>query len=535
MCFSANLSLTGRGGAGTSGIPAKVTGTGTTFVFVSSTLHGGQAIDASGNVWVNGGGDQGQLGVGDLAGRSSLTKILTDSRGLAFTNIIIVQGSYIQIGGTGAEGNYYVKQGISSDSIFYSGWRVFGMGGDGFTGSDTLMRPTLMFGLASGKRVVQMFAGVVAGYRQNDGKVFSWGANGTVSYLGRPVSGSNYATPIQITYPGADSITQVVGGAAPGILSLGKTGKLYGTSNYAGYMGNKGNPSYSSPTDLTDSVETYIFNATGSTSIMTIGATSTGFYAIANDSTLHYFGDLSMGGGGNGVASNLASPGGGSTPWFIDPSGVLLLPQTHPVQISKQHNFYGLSTGVNFAFAEYITGYDGLYSCGRNKGGVIPNGVIECPGDGGDLSSFYPDSWDVIYLIKVDPYGVSAAIPQGCAGCVSGAVTANCHACGPTSGLTCNAGGNRTINANNIVLDGTGSTSSGTIVSYVWTQISGNAATIVLPSASKATILGLTPGVHVFNLKITDNGTLTANQNVTITVNSSNTISIPTGSKIIAH
>jgi len=86
-----------------------------------------------------------------------------------------------------------------------------------------------------------------------------------------------------------------------------------------------------------------------------------------------------------------------------------------------------------------------------------------------------------------------------------------------------NAGGDKTITTNTTQLSGTASDSGGSVASVLWTKTSGGAAAIANANTLKPTLSGLATGVYVFNLKVTDNGGLTANDSVKITVN------LPTG------
>lgn len=85
-----------------------------------------------------------------------------------------------------------------------------------------------------------------------------------------------------------------------------------------------------------------------------------------------------------------------------------------------------------------------------------------------------------------------------------------------------NAGNAQTIQLpdNSVILDGTKSTaSSGSIVSYAWSKISGAAdATIADAAASTTSVNNLTEGVYTFELKVTDSKGKTATATVTITV-----------------
>lgn len=504
VSITANAALAGISGA-SSGVPKEITGTGTTFTSVNTTLHGCNAVDATGFGWVWGNNTDGEIGNGSggIGGVINATKITLDSRGLSLSTITMMQGTYFQNGTDDIAGLFWVKHGTLSDTLFYSGVGKYGMAADGNTGSTTYSTPTMTWGLPSGQRVLQMAGGIVGVYLQTDGTVHTWGGGGNAAALGRAVSGSNYAVPVQVTIPGGDPIVQIVGGGNPGILYLGASGKLYGSSTNSGYMGNSAQTSYNTPTDLTTTVTNHMFNGTTRTSITMMGCTSLGFYMIINDGSLFFMGDNSMGGAGNGFQANLASPPGDSTPWFVDPSGILYTPIYTPQQVGNKLNWTWVSSGANFVFQVYaLDATNQLWSWGRNKGGVIPDGIIECPGDGGDLTAFYPNSWDRNWAYPVNPYTITTATGQGCYGCKTGAVTANCHSCGSTQTPV------PVISVSGTTLTGTSSHVGGSnvITKYVYSQVSGpNTAVIDAPGSPIVHLSGLITGTYVMQLQVTDN------------------------------
>ena len=84
-----------------------------------------------------------------------------------------------------------------------------------------------------------------------------------------------------------------------------------------------------------------------------------------------------------------------------------------------------------------------------------------------------------------------------------------------------NAGNDITIQlpTNTVSLSGAGSSDAdGTITSYHWTQVTGTAATIVSPTAMNTTVSFSLAGNYTFNLQVTDNAGLTANDQVVVTV-----------------
>jgi hypothetical protein len=87
---------------------------------------------------------------------------------------------------------------------------------------------------------------------------------------------------------------------------------------------------------------------------------------------------------------------------------------------------------------------------------------------------------------------------------------------------TANAGLDQVINlpANTATLTGSGNDADGTIATYAWTKVSGPASgTITSPAAPTTTLTGLTQGIYVFRLTVTDNRGGMASDDVRITVN----------------
>jgi hypothetical protein len=85
-----------------------------------------------------------------------------------------------------------------------------------------------------------------------------------------------------------------------------------------------------------------------------------------------------------------------------------------------------------------------------------------------------------------------------------------------------NAGADQTIQlpTSTVSLTGTGTDTDGTIASYAWTQLSGPAGGTIASQATASTnITGLTQGVYVFTLTVTDNGGAKTSDNVQVTVN----------------
>jgi len=88
----------------------------------------------------------------------------------------------------------------------------------------------------------------------------------------------------------------------------------------------------------------------------------------------------------------------------------------------------------------------------------------------------------------------------------------------PNQPPTANAGPNQDTEEDTVTLTGAGTDGDGTITSYQWTKITTLAATITSPDTAITTVTGLVPGLHTFQLKVTDNRGATALDTVNITV-----------------
>ena len=88
---------------------------------------------------------------------------------------------------------------------------------------------------------------------------------------------------------------------------------------------------------------------------------------------------------------------------------------------------------------------------------------------------------------------------------------------------TANAGADQviTLPVNTTTLNGSGTDTDGTIGSYAWTKVSGPAGGAISSANTASTgITGLTAGVYVFRLTVTDNGGAIATNDIQVTVNS---------------
>src|SRR5690606_14745471 len=76
-----------------------------------------------------------------------------------------------------------------------------------------------------------------------------------------------------------------------------------------------------------------------------------------------------------------------------------------------------------------------------------------------------------------------------------------------------------TLPVDSISIAGSGSDPDGMINSYLWTKLSGGAATLIDSSTSTLRLANLTGGTYVFRLTVSDNHNVTAFDDVTVVVN----------------
>ena len=250
---------------------------------------------------------------------------------------------------------------------------------------------------------------------------------------------------------------------------------------------------------------------------------------------------------------NPAPSGGMVTPyawdWGMSPAE---FQQHKPVQIAPGiNNFVGLSEGEETVFYKFAVDANGqLYSWGRNKTGILGNGVMDGDYQNGNIAATYPNSFDVPYITAINPFTAGAkTILSTSPWCISnpGATACSIYPVPANTAPTSNAGPNENVTGSVANLDGSGSTDNVAIVYYVWSQVSGpNNALIVIPSGAKAQARNLVTGVYKFQLKVIDNGWMKDSSTVTITVNSTGaqlpvanagsdqTITLPTNSVTLA-
>ena len=516
-------------------IPCKFPSSSIKIKFAAAGLHTASCIDVNGNVYFTGANEDGSMGNGTTTGgSSSFVQVMTDNLGHPFTNVTYLRmASAIFTGGAGYGAIIFA---IKADGTLW----VWGNTKGGYAGNGTYgqvnTRPTQV-PFPAGTVITKVIVQNVAIALDANGNVWTWAGNGTPDLLGNS-SQNDYETPHQISLP---SPAMDIAGGGFFSYALLANHSLYGWGWYTGYMGVGPNPGSgvvgmnppSKPMLLDPSL-----NLPNPISILSTNGTST--YVILSDGTLWAWGGNECGQIGNGQEINWKkytidpAPYNGAIPepynWNQDAS-TAQLQQHKPIQIAPGiNNFVGLSEGVAAVFYKCAVDNNGqLYSWGRNKNGVLANGVIEGEFVDGELGANYPNSFDVPYITAINPFAATTNILSTSPECiyVPGANFCNLYRIPantpPVSEINGTRNGSSNVgNVSSVVLDGTGSHDNVAIVYYVWSQISGpNSPIISIPSGKKVNILGLTTGTYVFQLKTIDNGWMGDSTRYTLNVNDS--------------
>ncbi len=521
--------------------------------FVASGLHTATAIDMSGNVYFAGPNEDGSMGNGTTSGTAkAFQAIPTDSAGNAFTNVTMTKmASSIFTGGAGYGAIIYA---IKSDGTLW----VWGNTQGGYRGDGTYGRVNtrpVQVPFPAGTVITKVMVQNIAIALDSKGNVWTWGGNGGNNVLLGNVAQADYKSPHILPLPGAAK--DIAGGGLYSYALL-TDGSLYGWGLYLGYMGVGSAATAGYATPATPVLLNSDLNLPAAISKISTNQTTT--YAILTDGTLWAWGGSECGQAGNGSHIDYSkytvnpAPYGGTTyayyAWNWDMS-TAQCQQHKPVNIAPGiNNFVELSEGVQAVFYKFAVDANGqLYSWGRNKYGVLANGVMDANYIDGTIGATYPNSFDVPYITAINPFASTntKTIQSTSPYCISHPTATACPIYAIPSNTAPKAvpGSNQTVSGTTATLDGSGSTDNVAIVYYLWTQVSGpSTATISIPSGKKVNLSGLKTGTYKFQLKVTDNGWLSDSATVTVTVGTAlkpvanagadQTITLPTNSTTLA-
>lgn len=342
------------------------------------------ALDVQGRVWTFGQNLYGQRGDGttnDYPNRTTTPNngqpylILQDATGATFDNVIAVRSALLFNMALKADGSVWVW-GMSGKAI----GDTLGIAGDGNTEPRNITRPVRV-PLPQGVRITSFTTNDSSIFALDDtGKVWAWGGSAAGETLGRG-NNPDYARPNSLNIP--VKVKELAAGGARWVVALDENGSLWGWGLEGTYLG-LGPPQggwypVSTPVKLS-------FPEFGTHKVVHVSASGHVTHVILDDGTLWGWGDSALGEVGNGAMLDFATY---HSPYNWD-WGKYEKMVFRPVQVAPGVTFTALHNTAQ-SFYNYATATDGtIYSWGRNKTGVLGNGVRPT----GDVAG-RPDSWNV--------------------------------------------------------------------------------------------------------------------------------------------
>lgn len=461
----------------TAGIPQLVAKQPANVVDVEACLHHQALIDNNGNLY--------WWGQSSVVG--TINGIPATTVGTPTQIASNVKQAAPFCNGMGGDGILFVK---NDGTVWIHGCTLMGFRGDGTPGQVFETTP-VQIQFPAGVVIEQVEAGIWCGALDTTGTLWSWGGGGTTGdpqywptyLLARGFDHPDYTRPGKVALPApiafGDDVIAIGGLFNYVVLSNGAT---YGWAYNTEYMNQPAGQGKNTPWAVDKQLGLPAMIAKIYTSVVAS-------HAILTNGDTWAWGDNACGFIGNGKELNFAAY---KSPYNWD-WGKIELPQI-PVQIAVGVQLVKIWTGLGdvfYAYAEDINGQ--LYSWGRNKGGVLGNGVLS-PDKTGSETANLPNSWDVPWVTPIDPFNVKV---------ISWTPSPKNK---PATSIpaSIDAGLDQSIVGN--VTGLLGIVHSGFVNYWFWTQVSGpNIAQIILQTAQAPVVKGLIPGTYVFKVTATDN------------------------------
>lgn len=457
----------------------------------------------------------GQLGIGNTTGQAAPAKVTTDSLGHPFTNVV-----FMNAGGT-AFGLFWNTMAIKSDgTLWIWGNTQGGAEGNNTWGCAASTRP-VQVQFPAGTFLVKCLTGYINVALDNTGAVWTWGGGGYAPWLGQGNS-PTWMLPHKIPLPSA--AVDIAGGSRFNFALLAN-GQLWSWGDLADYMGIYPTGSTSNTVQNISSFITPYLTAP----IQKIVCNNESTYILQTDGALYSFGGSACGTIGNGQELDYSRYGGYPLPYgttnpfpYAWDQGQHELMQFNPVRIGGTLLFTDVFASNALCYTAWAEDANNqLYAWGRNKRS-IPSGVIDANPANGNLASVYPNSWDVPFITRVNPFQVAGIIQVSSPYCVGHPTGAPCNifAIPNVAGPHADAGPAQNIGISTGQLTGHTSSPSNTAIIYnIWTLVSGpNTPVVTLNSDSIATVTGMISGTYVWKFVITDANWRKDSATTTITV-----------------
>lgn len=478
------------------------------FKKVFGGLNDNLAVDVNGDLWHVGPQFPG-MPVGTI-NDSFTTKIAVDILGNPFTPIVdaaMFWANNVTIG-------WFAVKGSDSTLWVWGDDKGSGFRGDGTATVTSIIYPTQVI-IPGNRKVLQIIAGNQAYARCSDGTVWTWGGDFCDNYgnpLGYQCTTSNdWKSPHQINVTNAKWIA---GGNGYGYAICGNDSVMaWGLQESMGInlTGLYVTPAYITP---------LLGLPHGVTKIVTNSHTT---HALLSDSTLWGWGNSAQGEVGDGSMLNRDRP---TYPLNWAWNNIDNLRRLTPVQlVTTRHDFvniYGAMPYTHYTYAECVNGQ--LYAWGRNKTGLGGNGVVPSDTLVGGMAGNYDNAWNDSIPQPVNPFTLRKSIVIPAAPCAL-YPSANYNGCNGYT-LPANlpptiyAGADQSGVGSTTTLTATSSPASGRkIASYVWKQIDGPLpAYFNTFNDSVASLSRLANGIYTFRITATDNYNSKATDDITVTV-----------------